>query len=265
MNRTKPCLLFLALLLPACQTAGPKTPPATAAPLPEPLRPYAGALRILVGKADLKALTLKPGDSLAGACDLAVRVRSVALEKGNARFALETVGEPRVGERRPTCKQLQPGMPLVLTSFAEPVTPAETARIDAALLTPEDYLHRKGTAFDRPKGDAPSEIASQLPDASDSERRLARSVVAWPRPLLSVEALYHDASGRGRRHERLVALEVVVGGDGRVYRHMAKAAIDREHEAVVEAALQLWRFEPARRADGPIGARVPIELALRVY
>ena len=32
---------------------------------------------------------------------LAVRVRSVAFDKGTARFALETVGEPRVGERRP--------------------------------------------------------------------------------------------------------------------------------------------------------------------
>jgi hypothetical protein len=144
------------------------------------------------------------------------------------------------------------------------VTPDATARIDAVLLTPEAYLRKKGTSFDRPKADAPSEVASQLPDAGESERRLARAVVAWPKPLLSVEAIYHDPSGRGR-HERLVGVEAVVGSDGRVYRPKLKASIDREHQAAVETALQLWRFEPARRADGPLAARVPFEVALRVY
>jgi hypothetical protein len=264
MKGTKPGLLFLALLLPACQTAGPKTPPATVA-VPDLLRPYQGALRVLPGRADEKALTLKPGDVLAGSCDMAVRVTSVAFDKGSARFSLESVGQPRVGEHRPKCRQLQPTIPLVLTGFAAgPVTPEVTTRIDAVLLTPEDYLRRKGTAFDRSKAQAPTEIASQLPDASESERRLARAVVAWPRPLLSVEAIYHDASGRGR-HERLVALEAVVGSDGRVYRPQLKTSIDRQHQAAVETALQLWRFEPARRSDGPLGARVPVEIPLRVY
>ena len=264
MKCTKRGLLLLAALLPACQTA-PKAPPATTAPLPDLLRPYVGALRVLPGRADEKALTLKPGDVLAGTCDLAVRVRSVAFDQGTARFALETVGEPRVGERRPSCKRLQPGLPLVLTGFAAgPLTPEATARIDAALLTAEEYLRKKGTAFDRAKGEKPSEVASQLPDASDGERRLARSVVAWPRPLLSVEALYHDASGSAR-HERLVGIEAVVGSDGRAYRPQVKSSIDRAHQEAIEVALELWRFEPARRPDGPLGARVALEIALRVY
>ena len=88
--------------------------------------------------------------------------------------------------------------------------------------------------------------------------------MAWPRPLLSVEALYHDASGRAR-HERLVGIEAVVGSDGRSYRPQVKSSIDRAHQEAIETALQLWRFEPARRADGPLGARVALEVPLRVY
>ena len=220
---------------------------------------------MLPGRADEKLLRLKPGEALAGTCDIAVRVASVAFELGEARFALDSVGQPRVGEHRPRCKVFLPALQLVLTGFPEgPVTPEVTARIDGVLPTSEDYLRRKGVSFDRAKGEAPTEIASQLADASESERRLARAVVAWPKPVLSVEALYRDLSGRGR-HERLVALEVTLGSDGRIYRHVVKASIDRAHQEVLEASLPLWRFEPARRADRPLGARIPLEASLRVY
>ena len=264
MKSSKPAFLLLALLVPACQTA-PKKPASGPAALPDLLRPYEGALRVLPGRADEKALTLKPGDVLTGACDVAVKVRGLAFDKGTVRFSLETVGHPRVGDRRPKCKELQPGMQLVFTGLdPEAVTTKTTTRIDAALLTPEEYLRRKGGSFDRPQAAAPAEVASQLPDANDGERRLSRAVVAWPRPLLSVEALYHDASGRGL-HERLVGVEAVVGTDGRVYRPVVKASIDRAHQAALETALQMWRFDPARRGDGPLGARVPLEVPLRVY
>jgi len=264
MKSSKPAFLLLALLVPACQTA-PKKPASGPAALPDLLRPYEGALRVLPGRADEKALTLKPGDVLTGACDVAVKVRGLAFDKGTVRFSLESIGQPRVGDRRPRCKELQPGMQLVFTGLdPEAVTTKTTTRIDAALLTPEEYLRRKGGSFDRPQAAAPAEVASQLPDANDGERRLARAVVAWPRPLLSVEALYHDASGR-RLHERLVGVEAVVGTDGRVYRPVVKASIDRAHEAALEEVLQMWRFEPARRGDGPLGARVPLEVPLRVY
>ena len=264
MKSSKPAFLLLALLVPACQTA-PKKPASGPAALPDLLRPYEGALRVLPGRADEKALTLKPGDVLTGACDVAVKVRGLAFDKGTVRFSLESIGQPRVGDRRPRCKELQPGMQLVFTGLdPEAVTTKTTTRIDAALLTPEEYLRRKGGSFDRPQAAAPAEVASQLPDANDGERRLARAVVAWPRPLLSVEALYHDASGRGL-HERLVGVEAVVGTDGRVYRPVVKASIDRAHQAALETALQMWRFDPARRGDGPLGARVPLEVPLRVY
>jgi hypothetical protein len=258
-------LLLLALLLPACKTGGAKAPPAPPAPPPDLLRPYEGALRVLPHKGDVRALTLKAGESLAGECDVAVRVRSAVFEKGAARFALETLGLPRVGESRGRCKRLEPDLQLALTGFPSgPVTPEVTARIDEVLLTPEAYLRAKGTAFDRPPGEAPSEVASTLPDANDGERRLARGTVAWPQRLLSVDALSRAPKKRPR-FERLVAIEAVVGTDGRLYRPLVKTSLPPAHEAAVLAALPFWRFEPARRADAPVGARVPLEAVLRVY
>jgi len=265
MNRSSYVLLSLALLAPACKTAGPKVPPAPPAPLPDLLRPYEGALRVLPHKGDVRALTVKLGESLAGDCDVAVRVRSVVFDEGVARFALETLGLPRVGESRVRCKRLEPELQLALTGFPSgPVTPEVTARIDEVLPTPEAYLRAKGTAFDRPPGQAPSEVASQLADASEGERRLARVTVAWPQPLLSVEALSH-APKKGPRFERLVAIEAIVGTDGRLYHPQVKTSLGPAQETAVLVALLLWRFEPARRADGPVGARVPVEALLRVY
>jgi hypothetical protein len=258
-------LLLLALLVPACKTAGPKGPGAAPPALPDLLRPYEGDLRLLPHKGDERALTLPLGQGPTGSCDVAVRIRSVALDKGTVRFALETVGLPKVGERRATCKRLEPGLQLSFTGVpAGSVTSDVTAAIDKVLLTPDAYLRAKGVAFDRAPAQAPSEMASQLPDANDGERRLARAVVAWPQPLLSVEGTYRDPSGRVR-FERLVQAEGVVGTDGRLYQPHVKGSPDRRHEEALMTALRFWRFEPARKADGPLAARVPLELVFRVY
>jgi hypothetical protein len=261
MKRLRYVPLALSVLLPACQTA-PKTP-AAVTPAPELLRPYEGALRLLPHQGDVRVLNVAAGQSLAGACDVAVRVRSVAFDKGAARFALDMLGQPRVGGRGPTCKRLEPAIQLTLTGFPAQVTPEVTARIDEVLLTPEAFLKAKGTAFDRPAA-APTEVASGLTDASDDERKAARGVVAWPQPLLSVEPLSRAAKKRAH-YERLVDFEAVVGTDGRLYRPKVKTSLDPALERLVLDVLPLWRLEPARRAGGPVAARVAQQLALRVY
>jgi hypothetical protein len=264
MSRTRLLLLFVALGLPSCQSA-PKAPPASAVPVPEQLRPYDGALLILRQRGDERSVTLKPGEPLQGSCDLAVRVRRVAFEGGVARFSLETLGTPRVGDKRGRCRRLEPGLQLALTGFAPgPVTEAVTKRIDEVLQSPEAYLRAKGVAYDRAAGEAPADVASQLPDAGESERRLARAVVAWPRPLLTIDAAYHEPSKRAG-HERLVGFETTVGSDGRPHKSQVRASLDRAHEQTFLDALSLWRFEPARRAEGPLGARVRLEGVLRVF
>jgi hypothetical protein len=265
MKRPLVGLLLLAVLVPACKTAGPKAPPGPPTPLPDLLRPYEGALRVLPQQGDARTLTLAAGQRLTGTCDVAVRVRSVSFGNGEARFALEMMGLPKVGERRATCKRMQPAIQLVLTGFPSgPVTSEATARFDEVLLTPEAYLQTKGTAFDRPAGQAPTEVASQLADTSDDERKATRGVVAWPRLLLSVDAARPAPKGR-MHYERLVDFEAVVGTDGRLYRPLVKSSLDPAVERLVVDALPFWRFEPARRAAGPVAARVAERLVLRVY
>ena len=261
MKRSWSVPLAVILLLPACRTA-PKTPPAIT-PAPELLRPYEGAVRLLPHQGDARVLNVAAGQALAGTCDVAVRVRSVAFDGGVARFALETVGQPKTGERVVSCKRVEPEIQLTLTGLAPQVTPDVTARVDAVLLTPEAYLKGKGGAVDHPPA-TPGEVASHLADATDDERKAARSVVAWPQPLLSVEPLRRAAKKRAH-YERLVDFEAVVGTDGRLYRPKVRSSLDPAQEQLVLAVLPLWRLEPARRASGPVAARVGEQLAFRVY
>lgn len=263
MKRSLCGLLLCALSLPACRTGGAKTP---AGPVPPPdlLRRYEGAQRLLRAKGDTRVLTLKAGDRPAGECDVAVTVRKVAFDKGTARFTLDTLGTPKVGERAVRCRRVEPEIQLALTGFTAGPSPELAARVDAVLPTPEAYLRAKGTTFELPPGAAPSEVASQLPDADAGERRLARAVVAWPRLLLSVDPAHRDPSGRVR-YQGLVEIEAVVGTDGRLYRPRIKTSLGAAHEGPVLGALSFWRFEPARRADSPVAARVPLSLAYRVY
>jgi hypothetical protein len=138
-----------------------------------------------------------------------------------------------------------------------------TDRVDEVLLTPEAYLKARGTAFDRPAA-APAEVASRLTDASDDERKAARAVVTWPQPVLSVDLLSRAPKKRAH-YERLVDFEAVVGTDGRLYRPRVKSSLDPAQEQAVLAVLPLWRLEPARRASGPVAARVAAQVALRIY
>jgi hypothetical protein len=221
-------------------------------------------LRLLPHQGDVRVLTLAAGQRLAGGCDVAVRVRSVAFDKGEARFALDMLGQPKVGERGVSCERLEPSIQLTLTGLPAQLTPEVTARVDEVLLTPEAYLETKGAAFDRPAAAAPTEAASRLTDANDDERKAARGVVAWPQPLLSVEPLSRAPKKRAH-YERLVDFEAVVGTDGRLYRPKVKTSLDPALERLVLDVLPLWRLEPARRASGPVAARVALQLALRVY
>jgi hypothetical protein len=261
MKRSWSVPLAVCLLLPGCQTA-PKSP-AAVTPAPEPLRRYEGAVRLLPHQGDVHVLEVAAGKTLAGACDVAVRVRSVAFEKGAARFALDMLGQPKVTGRGVVCKRLEPEIQLTLSGLPAQVGPEVAARVDEVLLTPEAYLKAKGTAFDRPSA-TPTDVASRLNDATEDERRAGRGVVAWPEPVLSVEPMVRAARKRAH-YERLVDFEAVVGTDGRLYRPKVKTSLDPALERVVLDVLPLWRLEPGRRASGPVAARVEQQLALRVY
>ena len=257
--------VVLAVLAAACRSAGPQAAPSAPSPPPDLLRSYEGAGRLLRARGDVRLLTLKAGERLVGECDVAVRVRSVAFDKGTARFALDTLGMPKVGERVSKCRRIEPAIQLVLTGLpAGAPTPATSARIDELLQTPEDYLRANGTTFDLAPGEPPGEVASQLPDADTGERRLARAVVSWPRLLLSVEPTYRDPAKRVS-YQGLIEVEAVVGTDGRLYRPRVRTPLGDTHESAVLKALPFWRFLPAGRADSAVAARIPLKLVFRVY
>ncbi len=256
-------VLLGALALPACKSATPKETAAVPVP-PDVVAGYVDQLRILRHQGDERSLTLDANRSLAGDCDVAVRVRTAALEKGSLRFGLERVGLPRVGGRVARCRRLQPGSQLTFTGLGvSPESGAVATRVDAVLQTPEAFLAAKGLPFDLAPGPPPVEVASQEPDANEGERALARKVAAWPKLLLSVDTVHRDASGRVR-YQGEVELVAIVGGDGRLYEPRLKGSLNETHQAAVLRTLPLWRFEPARRGDAPVAARVPLRTTLTI-
>ena len=264
VTRSRRALLLLTVLAAACKGAGPKAPPSAPAP-PDMLRRYESDLRVLRHKGDERALTHGARDRLSGDCDVAVRVRRAAFETGAARFSLDTVGLPNAGGRDPTCKRMQAGMQLAITGFtSSPEVSEVTARVDEVLQTPEAYLRSKGVAFDRPSGKPPTEVASEVADATQEEQTVARDVTVWPRMLLSVNPFYRDPKRRVR-HEGLVEAEAIVGTDGRLHRPRLKTSLGDAYEGTALSALSFWRFEPARRGGVPVGARIPLRLVLRIY
>lgn len=264
MRQTVLAVLFTAVLLPGCRTAAPRASLEPLAP-PDLLKDYVGELRVLRYQGDEQKVEVGPKSRLAGQCDVAVQVRAVTFEEGAARFSLETVGLPSVGGRQPRCKRTLPGVRLLVSGFpAAPEAKDVSPRIDAVLSTPEAYLQAMGVAFDRELAEAPTDVASREVDASGAERALARGVTVWPQALLTVESWYQDPSGRVRQQSEL-EMEAVVGTDGRLSRPKIKTGLSDVHERAITRVLPLWRFDPARRGEEPVAARIGLRPVLRIY
>lgn len=239
---------------------------------PEFIRSYVGQRLILLQHGAAQRVSLRR-DALArpgGSCDAGVEVRQATFENGTASFTLEALGVARVegkparaGSRDP-CGTIS-GFLVTVAGFAAG-DDAEAVRADLGkvLATPESYLVAHGVPFDRPEGPEPSQTASVERDATPEERSLARQVTSWPRVLLRVDPAYRDPSGRVR-HQGELEFVVVVGEDGRVRSPKLRTALSAAHEEHVIRTLSLWRFEPARRAEGPLAARVLARLTFRVY
>jgi len=257
--------LLLAVLLPGCRSAGPKTVAGPAAP-PDLLKDYVGQLRVLRYQGDRQSVEVGPQDRLSGQCDVAVEVRGVSFERGQARFSLETVGLPSVKGREPRCEKTQPGIRLAVSGFeASPGVADVTPRVDAVLQTPNAYLQSMGIAFDREAAaEPPTDLASKEVDASSVQRALARRVSVWPQELLTVETWYRDPAGR-LRQQSVVEMDAVVGTDGRVYDPRIKTGLSDVHQRAITRALKLWRFEPARKDEDAVAARIELKPILRIY
>jgi len=264
MTRQRLAVLLLLVIGAACRSAGPQTP-AGPATLPEPLAEYQGEIRVLRHGGDEQTVKVRTEKDLTGGCDVAVHVRTVALDKGAARFSLDNIGIPKVRGRATPCQQARPGLLLFVEGLAEGTdASAVRAQVDRMLQTPEAYLESKGVTFDLPPGEAPVEVASREVHAPVNEKTLGRQVETWPEVLLSVDPWYHHGSGRIRQ-EGEVKVEAIVGTDGRIHTPQIKTGMSDSHERAVLRVLPLWRFEPAQGPDGPVGARVFLSPVLRIF
>jgi hypothetical protein len=268
-------------LLVACRSGGrvAPSPAAASAPASTPAldvkalqQAFANQNRVLRHRADEGKWRVKRTDlpALKGDCDAAVLVRSLAFEKGTVALSLELIGRPRVGESQPqpgACRSFVPEIALTVVGF-EPAdgTIEIAAELDRLLPSPEAYLAAHGITFDLASSPPRKPVADNAPKAPASARRLARIVKTWSRSLLSVDAAYADASGKGD-DQKEVEFTAIVGTDGRLHEpHLVTTLATPAHEAQVMRALSLWRLDPARKRDQkPIASRLWGKTILHVY
>ncbi len=262
MNRKAIVAAVLAAALPACAT---KSKAPAAGPGADFLRAYVGQQRIFRFQGDRARVTVRKKDAprLAGACDVAVEVRSAALEKGAPRFALETIGIPYAGSARPRCGTVPGTIALTLAGYERDSSGVVAGRLEQVLPTPEQYLRAYGVTFDLPAAPEPKVAANnpQHVNPDNDELRLERRVTAWPRKLLWVDATLRDPRVR---HEGEVEFEAVVGADGRLYRPDIHGGLEAHHVAAIKRVLPLWRFEPARAGKDPVPAYHTTRMIIRL-
>jgi hypothetical protein len=262
MKKLVLCVLPLVAVA-GCRSAGPRLTAAAPA-APNALAAYVDELRLLRHDAAKPRIRIAEREHPSGAQAVAVRVRAAAFARDGARFSLETIGVPKLHDRRAQWRRVQPELELVVSGLSAGSDPARvTARVDELLETPEAYLAANGIRFDRPAGEVPAEVASREVAATSAEHSLGRQLTAWPLPLLSVDPWYHDRSRRVK-HEGEIEMEAVVGTDGRLHRPRVRTSLSELHQGAVLRALPLWRFEPARRAEVPVPAAVALRPVLHI-
>jgi hypothetical protein len=264
--------IALTLVLAAgagCRSGAQKGGPTAPRPPADVLKPFIGQDRVLRYYGREKSVSLKKKDVArhGGECDVAVHVSDGAFENGRLRLTLDVLGEPNVSgrpRRKERCRTAAPTLSFTVSDFQAQDTPEEVAaRVSLVLPAPEAYLAAHGIRFDRQAVGEETAVASQEPDANESERRLGRSVTTWPKVLLSVEPVLRDPSRRIHQQGE-VEFVAVVGTDGRLRNPVLKTGLEERHEALIKRALAAWRLEPARQGDRPVAARVLLRTALMI-
>ena len=267
-RRVLRCAATLAILgaaTLACRSGTAPAPPS--APRPDFIRSYVGQAAFLRYRGDQKqwAVDRKAAERQSGGCDVAVEVKDASFQKGVVELRLESLGLPRMEGKRSQCGRLQPAIALRITGFRpdEPAA-AVTSVVGRLLLTPEALLAAHGIKFDLPAVKEQPLVADRSSVGKVPEMRLAQEVTRWPRKLLWVEPAYADPS-RKVRHEGEVEVVAIVGSDGRMRETQIQTSLIEAHQRHLQRAFSLWRFEPARRGNQAVGARVTEKTVLRIY
>jgi len=252
-------LLIVGLAaLAACRPArGPQGVPAggVAADLS---RLYQGQARILPGLADRSKISHVRGRALdKGDCDVGVLITSAMLSGDKARFTLEPVGLPQIEGQpaRHKCGK-PPGEYVVVISDLDVhgTTSAVTDEVDRVLQTPERYLTEHGVSFALKAVANRGPVADKQLKATPEEHMLARSLTTQVQRLLSVAPLRRDDRKRVR-YSGEIEFEAVVGVDGRL-RDLQLPGAFEVYADRIQKALDLWRYQPAKRGDQPVAYRI---------
>ena len=206
---------------------------------------------------DLKDTKVKKKDLTSSKenCDIAIQIKDATWDKGKALFVWEDIGTPYMpGKPRGVCHNVYNEGTLTITGFAadEPATSlADSLR--KVLQTPEQFLEAAGISFTLPpEPDLPGEVG--IPEKPFTPAK----------PLFIVDATFSEQA-RKNKYQGNLAVVFYVGTDGRAHNpkiyHPLGMGLDEQALNVVS----MWRFEPARKLDQPVPARMSIETSFNLY
>lgn len=217
----------------------------------------------MAGAGEAKSLGLKVGEPLPkGDCDVAVEVRGASFDKGTLSVSLDTLGQGEVEGRMRgrDCREVPASRRLTVSGLASPDDAASA--LERLLTTPEAHLAARDVSFDIPAEKGPPKLAavSSEGEGTSEERSLGRQVTEWPKPLLAVHPV---VSGRVR-HEGEMEFAGTVGADGRLYKPTLLTSLAQAQEEQVLKVFSLWRYEPAKKGQERVAARIRARATLRI-
>jgi TonB family protein len=188
-------------------------------------------------------------------CDIAIQVKDATWDKGQALFVWEDIGTPYMpGKPAGVCKNVYEGGTLTITGFASDEPAASLAdSLRTVLQTPEQFLEAAGISFTLPpEPDLPGEVG--IPETPFTPAKA----------LFMVNATFSEQA-RKNKYQGTLAVRFYVGTDGRAHSpkisHPLGMGLDEQALKVVS----MWRFEPARKHDQPVPAKMSIETSFSLY
>ena len=246
-------LVFLSLIMDptsSAQTAGSQTPQ-------ELLHAMIGQKLLMRHFGDFKDTKVKKKDLISSKenCDIAIQLKDATWDKGKARFVWEDIGTPYMpGKPGGVCHNVYDEGTLTITGFAADEPAASLAdSLRKVLQTPEQFLEAAGISFTLPpEPDLPGE-------AGTPEKPFTPA-----KTLFIVNATFSEQARRSK-YQGTLAVLFYVGTDGRAHSpkisHPLGMGLDEQALKVVS----MWRFEPARKLDQPVPAKMSVETSFNLY
>ena len=207
------------------------------------LRSFGNEQEVSVKRSDLN----RP----AGACDKAVEILKATQDKNKIVFRLEQIGDIRVGGAS-RCTRGWSQTTFTITDLGNVSPQVLTSELQDVFLTPEAYLARNGHAFNF----QPSEELGPVTKPGGG--------VTAPNVVLNITPTFTEEARKNRIPDSRVALEIVVGPDGRIH---SSNIVNGPGFGLNEQALRvlpLWRFQPARQGDKPVAVQVHVEFTFNM-